>query len=51
MVSVPVATQMMDKLKGKIDWEEFRRRARLCPDCRRKRAIDALSLGAGSART
>lgn len=50
MVSVPVAAQMLDKLKGKIDWEEFRKRARLCPECRRKRAIEALGLGASSAR-
>jgi NADH dehydrogenase/NADH:ubiquinone oxidoreductase subunit G len=50
MVSVPVAAQMLDKLKGKIDWEEFRKRSRLCPACRRKRAVSALGLGTGPMR-
>jgi NADH dehydrogenase/NADH:ubiquinone oxidoreductase subunit G len=45
MVSVPVAQAMSDRVK--IDWEEFRRLARLCPECRRKRAVKALGLGAG----
>jgi bidirectional [NiFe] hydrogenase diaphorase subunit len=48
MVSVPVAAQMIDKVKTKLDWEEFRRRARLCPQCRRKVAATALGLVAGS---
>jgi NADH dehydrogenase/NADH:ubiquinone oxidoreductase subunit G len=47
MVSVPVAAQMLDSLKGTIDWEEFRRRARLCPQCRRQRAVGALVTGSG----
>jgi ferredoxin len=45
MVSVPVAQAMNDRVK--IDWEEFRALARLCPECRRKRAVKALGLGAG----
>jgi NADH dehydrogenase/NADH:ubiquinone oxidoreductase subunit G len=45
MVSVPVAQSMSDRVN--IDWEEFRRLSRLCPECRRKRAVKALSLGAG----
>lgn len=49
MVSVPVAAQMLDSLKGKIDWEEFRRRSRLCPECRRQRAVGALVTGSGHA--
>ena len=48
MVSVPVAAAMSDRLKGKIDWEEFRRRSRLCPECRRKRAAGAIGVGAGA---
>ena len=44
MVSVPVAQVMSDRVN--IDWEEFRHLARLCPECRRKRAVKALSLGA-----
>jgi bidirectional [NiFe] hydrogenase diaphorase subunit len=45
MVSVPVAQAMNDRLK--IDWEEFRHLARLCPECRRKHAAKALGFGAG----
>jgi NADH dehydrogenase/NADH:ubiquinone oxidoreductase subunit G len=45
MVSVPVAQAMSDRVK--IDWDEFRALARLCPECRRKRAVRALGLGAG----
>ncbi|UCF99362.1 MAG: (2Fe-2S)-binding protein [Spirochaetaceae bacterium] len=44
MVSIPVAQAMSDRVK--IDWEEFRRLARLCPECRRKQAVKALGLGA-----
>jgi NADH dehydrogenase/NADH:ubiquinone oxidoreductase subunit G len=44
MVSVPVAQAMSERVK--IDWEEFRRLARLCPECRRKQAVKALGLGA-----
>lgn len=47
MVSVPVAAQMIDRVKTKLDWEEFRRRARLCPECRRRLAAAALGLTAG----
>jgi bidirectional [NiFe] hydrogenase diaphorase subunit len=43
LVSVPVASQIIGRLKEKIDWEEFRRLARLCPECRRKRAVRALA--------
>jgi NADH dehydrogenase/NADH:ubiquinone oxidoreductase subunit G len=45
MVSVPVAQAMSERVN--IDWEEFRRLARLCPECRRKRAVKGLGLGAG----
>jgi predicted molibdopterin-dependent oxidoreductase YjgC len=48
MVSVPVAAAMSDKFKGKIDWEEFRRRSRLCPECRRRQAAGAIGLGLGA---
>ncbi len=47
MVTVPVAAQMLDSLKGKLDWDEFRARSRLCPECRRRRAISALVTGTG----
>jgi bidirectional [NiFe] hydrogenase diaphorase subunit len=47
MVSVPVAALMARKLE-KIDWEEFRRRSRLCPECRRKQAAGAIGVGAGA---
>ena len=50
MVSVPVAAQMMRKVQTKMDWEEFRKRSRLCPDCRRKLAAAALGLGQGEIR-
>jgi NADH dehydrogenase/NADH:ubiquinone oxidoreductase subunit G len=43
MVSVPVAQAMRDRVK--FDWEEFRRLARLCPECRRKQAVRALGTG------
>jgi len=44
MVTEPVAGQMLDKVK--IDWDEFRELARLCPRCRRKRTAGALGLAA-----
>ena len=44
MVSVPVAQAMSDRVK--IDWEEFRKLARMCPECRRKQAAKALGIGA-----
>jgi len=43
MVAEPVAGQVLEKVK--LDWEEFRKRARLCPACRRKRAAVALIQG------
>lgn len=46
MVSVPVAQKTLGMVK--IDWEEFRRRARLCPECRRKKAAVAIGLGTGA---
>jgi predicted molibdopterin-dependent oxidoreductase YjgC len=42
MVTEPVAKSMFDKIK--IDWKEFRDRAKLCPKCRRKRSAKALEL-------
>lgn len=44
MVTEPVAKEMLDKVK--IDWEEFRERVRLCPECRRKKTAEALVLAA-----
>ena len=44
MVSEPVGKMMLGRVK--IDWEEFRRLARLCPECRRKQAVKALGIGA-----
>ena len=40
MVSEPVAAQMFHRVD--FDWDEFRALARLCPDCRRKRAAGSL---------
>ena len=48
MVTEPVAIQMLDKVK--IDWDEFRKRARLCPECRRKKTAEALGLVAAKSR-
>ena len=48
MVTEPVALQMLDKVK--INWEEFRKRARLCPECRRKKTAEALGLMAVKSR-
>ncbi len=45
VVSVPVAEEILSK--GKIDREELRRRARLCPACRRKATAAALALATG----
>jgi bidirectional [NiFe] hydrogenase diaphorase subunit len=45
MVSVPVAAQMMKKVQAKMDWDDFRKRSRLCPECRRRLAAGALGLG------
>ncbi len=42
MVTEPVARSILDR--AKIDWEEFRVRARLCPQCRRKKSAQALEL-------
>jgi bidirectional [NiFe] hydrogenase diaphorase subunit len=44
MVSVPVAEQLSDRVT--INWEEFRKLARMCPECRRKHAAEALAVGA-----
>jgi len=40
LVTVPVAEEVAGKIR--IDWEEFRKRAQLCPKCRRVRAAEAL---------
>jgi len=42
MVTEPVAAQVFDNVK--MDWEEFRERARLCSACRRKKTAKALGL-------
>jgi len=43
LVTEPAAKQVSDIIK--IDWDEFRERARLCPQCRRKRSAEALAVG------
>lgn len=40
-VSVPVAEEANKKID--IDWDEFRRRAKLCPKCRRRAAATAIN--------
>lgn len=42
MVAEPLARKTSDLVQ--MDWEEFRERARLCPECRRKRAAGSLAL-------
>lgn len=44
LVTEPIAQEVFSKVK--IDWEEFRKRARLCPACRRKKTAGALALAA-----
>jgi predicted molibdopterin-dependent oxidoreductase YjgC len=41
-VTVPAAKKTTDLVN--MDWDEFRERARLCPDCRRKRAAASLAV-------
>jgi len=52
LVSAPVAEEILKE--GKVDWEEFRRRARLCPQCRRRlaarQAVGAAGKAAGEGR-
>lgn len=48
MVTEPVGNATM-KNTG-IDWEEFKKRARLCPECRRKHSAASLALVAGKRR-
>jgi hypothetical protein len=31
----------------KIDWEEFRSRAGLCPECGREKAAESMMVGSG----
>ena len=42
VVSVPVAQEALGR--SKIDWEDFRRRARLCPACRRQLTVAAATV-------
>jgi NADH dehydrogenase/NADH:ubiquinone oxidoreductase subunit G len=42
MVTEPVGNTMLKKVD--MDWEEFRKRARLCPECRRKYSAESLAL-------
>jgi len=42
MVTEPVAFQVNDRVK--IDWEKFRKLARLCPECRRKKAAESVAM-------
>ena len=48
LVSEPVAEKTLRNVK--MDWEEFRKRARLCPECRRKKAAGAMVLAAVKSR-
>ena len=48
VVSVPVAGQVL--AGAKVDWDEFRRRARLCPECRRKLTAAAFHAAVGEGR-
>jgi len=53
MVSVPVAEEVFKKAEDKwqkIDWEKFRRRARLCPKCRRRETASAAAAVANGPR-
>ncbi len=50
----PLARKTLERLDGRttsppIDWGELRKLARLCPECRRKRAAAALAVPAGFA--
>ncbi len=42
MVTEPVNKDMLKKVEATFKWEEFRRHAKLCPECRRKKAVEAL---------
>lgn len=42
MVTVPVGNAAMKRVD--INWEEFKARARLCPECRRKRSAASLAV-------
>lgn len=42
LVTQPVAFKVDGRVH--IDWDEFKKRARLCPDCRRKRVAESLAL-------
>lgn len=42
LVTEPVSKQTLSKVN--IDWEEFRKHARLCPECRRKQTAGAVGL-------
>jgi NADH dehydrogenase/NADH:ubiquinone oxidoreductase subunit G len=48
MVTEPVSKEMLKNVK--IDWEEFRERVRLCPECRRKRTARAVGLVAAKSQ-
>lgn len=42
LVTEPVSRKALERVD--FDWEEFRKRVRLCPDCRRKESAEAMSL-------
>ncbi len=44
LVTEPVGREVMEKVK--IDWDEFRQRARLCSQCRRRKTAEALCAAA-----
>lgn len=48
LVSVPVAKDVLGKLK--VDWQALRELAKLCPECRRKKAAGVLGLVAAGSR-
>lgn len=43
LVAAPLAKELQKKVK--IEWNEFRERAKLCPACRRRKAAEALARG------
>jgi NADH dehydrogenase/NADH:ubiquinone oxidoreductase subunit G len=48
MVTEPVGQYVKGRVK--FDWDEFRQRAQLCPDCRRKKTAEALGMVAAKRR-
>ena len=49
LVSAPVMEKALERVR--IDWEDFRRKARLCPACRRKAAAAEMVVGSERSRS